>query len=145
MNADIFYILLSLCAILLCAIFISIILLLTRSKKGENTWELKLLQDQLIHMSKTLDYKLSENTQTLGKNMSETLKNSSHIADTSNKNIEAITKKLTELDETNKQIQHIGNRLEWLENVLKNPKRRWNLWEYFLHELLMQLSSYEIK
>lgn len=68
--------------------------------------------------------------------MSESLKNNSHIADTSNKNIEAITKKLTELDETNKQIQHIWNRLEGLENVLKNPKRRGNLWEYFLKELL---------
>jgi len=87
-------------------------------------------------MSKTLDYKLTENNQTLWKNMSESLKNSSHIADTSNKNIEAITKKLTELDETNKQIQHIWNRLEGLENVLKNPKRRWNLGEYFLKELL---------
>jgi len=95
-----------------------------------------MLQDQILHMNKTLDYKLTESNQTLGKNMSESLKNSSHIADTSNKNIEAITKKLTELDETNKQIQHIWNRLEWLENVLKNPKRRGNLWEYFLRELL---------
>lgn len=73
--------------------------------------------------------------------MSESLKNSSHIADTSNKNIEAITKKLTELWETNKQIQDIWNRLEWLENVLKNPKRRGNLGEYFLRELLENVFS----
>lgn len=68
--------------------------------------------------------------------MSESLKNSSHIADSSNKNIEAITKKLTELSQTNEQIKEIWNRLEWLESILKNPKRRGNLWEYFLRELL---------
>jgi len=68
--------------------------------------------------------------------MSESLKTNSSIADSSNKNIEAITKKLTELDETNKQIQNIWNRLEGLESILKNPKRRGNLWEYFLRELL---------
>jgi len=68
--------------------------------------------------------------------MSESLKTSSHIADSSNKNIEAITKKLTELSETNKQIKDIWDRLEWLESILKNPKRRWNLGEYFLRELL---------
>jgi len=68
--------------------------------------------------------------------MSESLKTSTHIADSSNKNIEAITKKLTELSETNKQIKDIWDRLEWLESILKNPKRRGNLWEYFLRELL---------
>lgn len=73
--------------------------------------------------------------------MSESLRSSSHIADTSNKNIEAITKKLTELGETNKQIQEIGNRLEWLESILKNPKRRGNLGEYFLRELLENVFS----
>lgn len=143
MNPDLFFILLSLCAVLLCAIFIAVILLLLRQKSRGNTGEIKLLQDQLLHMSKTLDYKLTESNSSLNKNMSESLKNSSFIAETSNKNIEAITKKLTELDETNKQIQHIWNRLEWLENVLKNPKRRWNLWEYFLRELLENVFTAE--
>jgi len=72
----------------------------------------------------------------VNKSMSESLKASSHIADSSNKNIEAITKKLTEISETNKEIKDIWNRLEGLENILKNPKRRGNLGEYFLKELL---------
>lgn len=75
--------------------------------------------------------------------MSESLKNNSHIADSSNKNIEAITKKLTELSQTNEQIKEIWNRLEWLESILKNPKRRGNLWEYFLTELLENVFSSE--
>lgn len=75
--------------------------------------------------------------------MSESLRTSTHIADSSNKNIEAITKKLTELSETNKQIKDIWNRLEWLESILKNPKRRGNLWEYFLRELLENVFTSE--
>jgi DNA recombination protein RmuC len=73
--------------------------------------------------------------------MGDSLKNSSHIAEVSNKNIEAITKKLTELWETNREIKDIGDRLEGLESILKNPKRRWNLWEYFLGELLENVFS----
>jgi uncharacterized protein HemX len=96
-DIDIFFVLLSLCAVLLCGIFIAVIFLLTRKPKSENSSEINLLQNQLLNLNKTLDYKLSENNQSLNKNMSESLKNSSHIADTSNKNIEAITKKLTEL------------------------------------------------
>ena len=133
---DIFFILLSLCAILLCAIFIAVIILLTRKQKSWDSGEIGMLQNQILSLNKTLDEKLTQSNSSLNKNMSESLRASTNIADSSNKNIEAITKKLTELSETNKQIKDIRDRLEWLESILKNPKRRWNLWEYFLRELL---------
>lgn len=133
---DIFFVLLSICAILLCAIFIAVLVLLTRKQKSWDSWEINMLQNQILNLNKTLDDKLTQSNSSLNKNMSESLKTSTHIADSSNKNIEAITKKLTELSETNKQIKDIWDRLEWLESILKNPKRRGNLWEYFLRELL---------
>ncbi len=112
------------------------------------SWEGKILREQLQFLSQTLDSKLSQTNTSLQKNMWETLKTSHAIAETSNKNIEAITKKLTELSETNREIKEIGDRLEWLENILKNPKRRWNLGEYFLQELLenvFQSDQYQIQ
>ena len=72
----------------------------------------------------------------LNESMNKTFDTTSKIGLDANKNIEQLTKKLTELGETNKQIQDIGWQLRGLENVLKNPKQRWNLWEYFLNELL---------
>ena len=75
--------------------------------------------------------------------MSRTFATSSKISEDSNKRIEEITKKLTELGETNKQIQDIGTQLRGLENVLKNPKQRGNLGEYFLKELLENVFSSE--
>ena len=77
----------------------------------------------------------------MNENMSRTFATSSRISEDSNKRIEEITKKLTELGETNKHIQDIGTQLRGLENVLKNPKQRGNLWEYFLKELLENVFS----
>ena len=47
----------------------------------------------------------------------------------------------TNQQKINKQIQDIGQQLKWLENILKNPKQRGNLWEYFLKELLENVFS----
>ena len=115
------------------------------SEKKDNS--INLLQEELHHLTKTLDYKLSETNNQIDKKLSESNKNifetitknfdtSSRINKNSNKTIEEITKKLTQIEETNKQIRDLGWQLKWLENILKNPKQRWILWEYFLEELL---------
>ncbi|MBD3328717.1 DNA recombination protein RmuC [Candidatus Peregrinibacteria bacterium] len=50
--------------------------------------------------------------------------------------IEEVTKKLTKLDETNKQVVNFADQMRSLENILKNPKHRGVLGEYFLESLL---------
>jgi len=52
---------------------------------------------------------------------------------------EDITKKLVSLEETNKQIKDIWWQLEGLESILKNPKQRWILGEYFLESVLKNI------
>ena len=136
-RADLFIILVSLSAILLCGVLIAMILILMKLSKKESSWELNLIQNDLFHLTKTLDARLWENRSELSRNF----ETSSQIAKTSNQNIETLTKKLTELESTNRQIHQIGTRLEWLENILKNPKQRGNLWEYFLKELLENVFS----
>ena len=113
------------------------ILILMKLSKKESEWGLNLIQNDLFHLAKTLDTRLWENRSDLSKNF----ETSSRIAKTSNENIEALTKKLTELESTNRQIHEIWTRLEGLENILKNPKRRGNLGEYFLKELLENVFS----
>lgn len=54
----------------------------------------------------------------------------------SSKLIEAVTKKLTELDHTNKQVVGFAEQMQSLENILKNPKHRGVLGEYFLESML---------
>ena len=52
-----------------------------------------------------------------------------------------VTERLTQLDETNKQVLGFSEQLQSLENILKNPKQRGILGEYWLESLLGQVLS----
>ncbi|HLB66527.1 MAG TPA: DNA recombination protein RmuC [Candidatus Saccharimonadales bacterium] len=47
-----------------------------------------------------------------------------------------VTKKLTELDRTNKNVGDIASELKTLQNVLQNPKQRGVIGEYYLEQIL---------
>ena len=113
-----------------------IIFLLSRKKETGDNDSIKLVQEQILHLNKTVDEKLWVSNKMISDNMNKTFSTSTKISEDANKKIEEITKKLTQIWETNKQIKDIWWQLEWLEKILKNPKQRWNLWEYFLNELL---------
>ncbi|PIZ76441.1 DNA recombination protein RmuC [Candidatus Peregrinibacteria bacterium CG_4_10_14_0_2_um_filter_38_24] len=53
--------------------------------------------------------------------------------------IKSVTERLTKLDETNKQVLGFSEQMQSLENILKNPKQRGILGEYFLESLLSQV------
>ncbi len=54
----------------------------------------------------------------------------------SSKLITEVTRSLTELKETNKQVVNITDELKTLQNVLQNPKQRGVLGEYYLASVL---------
>lgn len=53
--------------------------------------------------------------------------------------IQNVTEKLKDLESTNKQVVGIADQLQGLENVLKNPKQRGILGEYYLETLLKNI------
>jgi len=57
--------------------------------------------------------------------------------------IKDVTEKLTKLDETNKQVLGFSEQMQSLENILKNPKQRGVLGEYFLETLLANVLAPE--
>lgn len=59
--------------------------------------------------------------------------------ESSTKIIKDVTEKLTKLEDTNTQIVGITDQLQGLEDVLKNPKQRGILGEYYLETLLKNL------
>jgi DNA recombination protein RmuC len=62
--------------------------------------------------------------------------------------IREVTEGLTKLDETNKQVVSFADQLQSLEDILKNPKQRGILGEYYLETLLkncMPPGSYEMQ
>jgi DNA recombination protein RmuC len=53
-----------------------------------------------------------------------------------NENINKVTEKLVNLDETNKRVMNFTEQLQNLQNILKNPKQRGVVGEYFLETVL---------
>lgn len=103
----------------------------------------KLLEEKLTNSAKTLDTRLADGNKLITENMQKTFATSTKINESSVKNIEELTKKVTQLEESTKQIKDIWGQLKWLENILKNPKQRGNLGEYFLKELLENVFTAE--
>jgi DNA recombination protein RmuC len=118
-------------------------LILNSKKNNTNTDNtgLNLILTQINELSRTVDNKMAS-TQ---KEVSEGLK--FHSSE-SNKIIRDVTERLTRLDETNKQVISFADQLQSLENILKNPKQRGILGEYYLETVLKNVlppGSYQMQ
>lgn len=98
-----------------------------RRKEAEKISDqaLFLLQNQVTEITRTLDSKLTESTRMMQNQFGE-----------SAKIIREVTEKLTRLDETNKQVVNFADQLKNLQDILKNPKQRGVLGEYYLETVL---------
>ncbi|MFH1145945.1 MAG: DNA recombination protein RmuC [bacterium] len=94
------------------------------SQQPENQ-ALLLLQQQLAELNRTMDTKMGESTKFLQSQFGE-----------SAKIIRDVTERLVKLDETNKQVISFADQLRSLQDILKNPKQRGILGEYYLETLL---------
>ena len=98
---------------------------------GDNQ-SLVLLQNQLQELSRTLDAKLGESTKALQSQFGE----SNRVVQTVHASLVSVTERLTKLDETNRQVVNFADQLQSLQDILKNPKQRGILGEYYLETLL---------
>lgn len=87
------------------------------------------LNKSVLELKDGLQKQLTEQLGTSNKQMTAQFAASSKI-------IADVTKKLTELDRTNKNVGDIANELKTLQNVLQNPKQRGVLGEYYLDQIL---------
>ena len=113
-----------------------------RKKEDANTdTGLNLILTQINELSRTVDSKIGETH----KQVNESLK--FHSSE-SNKIIRDVTERLTRLDETNKQVISFADQLQSLENILRNPKQRGILGEYYLETVLKNVlppGSYQMQ
>ena len=107
-------------------------LLLNRLKKAEKPGDqggMLLLQQQLQELAKTLDARVAES--------SKAMQESAHrqFAE-SNRLVKEITEELTSVKEIGRQTQGYAEQLQNLQDILKNPKQRGILGEYYLETVL---------
>jgi len=96
----------------------------------------KEITDTSEKTRKELGEKLEKINEQLLKSNLENLQTIQNQFKQSSEIIKSVSEKLTKLDETNKQVLGFSEKLENLEDILKNPKKRGVLGEYFLETLL---------
>ena len=110
--------------------------LVTRRPKQDAGTEtgFSLLMQQVADLQKVVDSKLSESERSMRESMQHQHSQSAQI-------ISDITERLTRLDEGNKQVMGFAEGLAQLQDILKNPKQRGVLGEYYLETLLKNIMS----
>ena len=114
--------------VIVIAGFAGIFWFLSRKREppqNQDNSTLLLLQNQMNEITRTLDSRLSESTRAMQSQ-----------SGASNRIIQEITEKVTKLDETNRQVVGFADQLRKLEDILRNPKQRGILGEYYLETLL---------
>ncbi len=106
------------------------IFLLLRANKKPSQQENLLIMQRLSELNQVVDSKLTESNRNIQNQYGQSMKI-----------IQDVTEKLTKLDETNKQVVGFADQLQSLEDILKNPKQRGILGEYYLEELLKNVFS----
>ncbi len=150
MNQPLLVILIVLVVLLIVAIFAALFIFLKKNngeggQNGQNqTADLQssigLVMQHISDLGRTVDNKISGMERAVGdklsmssKEMHETIH---HQTSESFKILRDVTERLTKLDETNKQVVSFTDQLQSLQDILKNPKQRGILGEYYLETLL---------
>ncbi|TSC60142.1 MAG: hypothetical protein LiPW15_20 [Parcubacteria group bacterium LiPW_15] len=104
-----------------------------KKPEAQDNQSMLLLQNQINELTKALDTKLGESTRVMHSDLSE-----------SRRIIQEITKELTKVGESQKQISGVGEQLRSLQDILKNPKQRGVLGEYYLETVLKNVLPPEV-
>jgi len=127
--------------IIMIGIVVGVILISKKKPEEKTDNSVQLLLTQINELSRTIDSKLNDSQKEMSQSMRfQSTETSRIIAD--------ITEKITRLDETNKQVVSFADQLKNLQDILKNPKQRGVLGEYYLETLLknvMPPGSYQMQ
>src|SRR3989344_2921922 len=96
-----------------------------------------MLQNQIQELSRVVGQQMGESTKIMQSQFGE-----------SAKIIRNVTERLTKLDETNRQVVNFADQLKNLQDILKNPKQRGVLGEYYLETVLKNVlppGSYQMQ
>lgn len=106
---------------------------LQKEERGPDDREgLLFLQQQLEKLRDTMDRRLGESNRDIQRTVQGQLSESTKI-------VREVTEGLTKLGETNRQVIGFAEQLKQLQDVLKNPKQRGILGEYYLETVLQNV------
>lgn len=98
---------------------------LKTEKPSVDPQAIMLLQNQVAQLGKSLEERMHQTSRSVESQYKAT-----------NDIVRDVTDKLAKLDETNRKVVDFATQLKSLEDILKNPKQRGILGEYFLQTIL---------
>ena len=117
--------------------------ILQKLEKPSEDQSLKMLQEHLFEIQKgiqaqdkSINEQMNKSRDVLAESLQKQFATSQQIIKEVTDNVKSVTEKLTTLDATNKQVVGFAEQMKSLENILKNPKQRGILGEFFLENLL---------
>lgn len=127
--------------LLIVAGFLTVIFFIKQGLKkvGEKSTDQQaflMIQNQINEITKTLDSRLDKSAQLLQQQFGQNTQLLQEQFGQSQKTIRDVTERLTKLDETNRQVVNFADQLQSLQDILKNPKQRGILGEYYLETVL---------
>lgn len=127
--------------LLVVAIILVIINIRKKPEEKDDSKSLSLLIQQINELNRTVNSQIGDFSKSVDMKLSDSARQTfSAMRD--------ITEQVTRLQETNKQVMGFTEQLEQLQNILKNPKQRGVLGEYYLETLLknvMPPGSYQMQ
>lgn len=118
---------------LLAAIFA---LLRKKSEPKTDEGAMRLLLEQMNELSRVVDRKMGDTNKTVSESMQNQFSESQKLIDKFLRELSSMTEKVTRVEETGKQMVSFADQLQNLQDILKNPKQRGILGEYYLETLL---------
>lgn len=122
--------------LLAVGLIIAIFALLRKKEVKTDDSGLKLLLEQMNELSRVVDRKMGDTNKTLSESMQSQFSESQKLIDKFLRELGVMTEKVTRVEETGKQMVSFADQLQNLQDILKNPKQRGILGEYYLETLL---------
>lgn len=106
-----------------------LVIKMRQPEEKEDTQGLLLIQNQMEKLERSLDSRLHESSRAMHETVRSQLGESSRL-------IKEITQEITSVKEIGRQTQSFAEQLQSLQDILKNPKQRGILGEYYLETVL---------
>ena len=102
-----------------------------------------LLLQRIEQLSRTVDTKLSESNRAMQEGSRAQFRESRELIQSinqeMNEQLRSVVQKTTEVGESSKQVFQVADQLRELQDILKNPKQRGVLGEYYLETVLQNV------
>jgi DNA recombination protein RmuC len=129
--------------VVILGVVVYVFFLRKEEKRDDGSQGLLLLQQQLQQLTRTVDERMGETNKAMQESARTQFRESRELIQEINKEVNEqlrnVVQRTTEVSESSKQVFQVADQLKELQSILKNPKQRGILGEYYLETVLQNV------